>query len=88
MTWWALRILRNNQFIPDEVRWRKALDHLRVNLHKLADESRLAPLVGQINELVHKINTLGTNALKAPVYPVSLEDERTRLRARLAMKEE
>lgn len=83
MTWWALRILRQNDYIPDEVRWRKALDHLRVAIHKLTDESRLPAIVRQFNELVHKINTLGTNALKASVVPLDLEEERARLRERL-----
>jgi hypothetical protein len=83
MTWWALRIMRNNDFIPDEVRWRKTLDGLRGELWRLTDDQRLPRLVAQINVLVHKINTLGTNALRAPVAPVDLEAERTRLRERL-----
>lgn len=84
MTWWAIRILRQNDVIPDEIRWRKALDHLRGALATVSDESRLAHVVRQINELVHKINTLGTNAMKEPVVPVDLESERARLRQRLA----
>ena len=28
MTWWMLRILKNNNFTPDEIRWRKAVDRL------------------------------------------------------------
>ena len=36
-----LRIMRNNEFTPHEVRWRKALDHLRDELAALTDESRL-----------------------------------------------
>jgi hypothetical protein len=84
MTWWAIRILKQNDVIPDEIRWRKALDHLRGALVTLTDESRLTRVVTQINELVHKINTLGTNAMKVPVAPVDLESERARLRARVA----
>src|SRR5436305_3818543 len=26
MTWWALRILKQNDVVPDEVRWRKSVD--------------------------------------------------------------
>jgi hypothetical protein len=85
MTWWAIRILRQNDMIPDEVRWRKALDYLRGSLATLTDESRLADVVHQINDLVHKINTLGTNAMKEPVVPVDLESERLRLRLRLTI---
>src|SRR4051812_21035190 len=63
MTWWALRIMRQNDFTPHEVRWRKALDHLKDQLETLRDESRLEPLVAQINDLVRRINTMGTNAI-------------------------
>jgi hypothetical protein len=85
LMWWALRILKNNDVIPDEIRWRKTIDHLRVELHKTTDEQRLAVLVGQINALVHKLNTLGTNALRTDGFvPLDLDAERRRLRQRLA----
>ncbi|HEX2971664.1 MAG TPA: DUF1992 domain-containing protein [Tepidisphaeraceae bacterium] len=84
LRWWALRILRQNGVVPEEVRWRKALDYLRVRLSCLRDESHLESVVEQINELVRKINTLGTNALKGDIVPVDVEVERVRLRARLA----
>jgi hypothetical protein len=83
MMWWALKILRQNDVTPHEVQWRKALDHLRGRLEKLRDESRLESLVAQINELVRKINTLGTNAINIGVSGVDLEVERERLRARV-----
>lgn len=83
-TWWALRILRNNDFIPDEVRWRKSIDYLRHRLDTLADEDRLSPPVNQFNELVHRINTLGTNALNCNIAPLDLETQRASLRRRLA----
>lgn len=84
MMWWALKIMRQNDFTPDEVRYRKALDGLKADLAATRDGRRVEYLVGQINALVYKINTLGTNALNAPVTGVSLEDERARLRERLA----
>ena len=84
MTWWMLRILRGNNFTPEEVQWRKAIDHLRVRLEKLTDEAHLPRIVSQINELVLKINTLGTNALNVAVCPVDLETERQRLRERVS----
>ena len=84
MMWWALRIMRQNDFTPDEVRYRKTLDGLKSDLAATRDERRVVVLVAQINALVHKINTMGTNALNAPVTGVSLEDEWARLRERLA----
>lgn len=82
LMWWALRILRNNDVVPDEVRWRKTLDVLKAELYRARDEKRVSWLVKQINELVHQVNTLGTNVLKAPVYGVELEAELSRLRER------
>jgi hypothetical protein len=85
-TWWALRIMRQNDFTPDEVRWRKALDHLREALERAEDEAAVRVTVMRINELVRKVNTLGTNALQAPVVAVSLDDELHRLRERITTR--
>ena len=84
MMWWALKILRQNDVTPHEVRWRKALDYLKGQLERLTDEPRLEPLVAQINELVRRINTMGTSAINIGVAGVELETERERLRARPA----
>ena len=82
MMWWTLRILKNNGITPHEVQWRKAVDYLKAQLERLTDESRLEALVNQINDLVLRINTLGTNAINLAVIGVDLEVERERLRAR------
>jgi len=79
MTWWCLRILKNGDFTPDEVRYRKAIDHLKASLAAALDEERVRALVQQINTLVRKLNTLGTNAINLGVSPVCLDDELTRL---------
>ena len=83
MTWWALRIMKQNDYTPHEVQWRKAVDHLKARLEKLTDEAHLEPLVRQINDLVRRINTLGTNAINVPVSGVDIEIERERFRGRL-----
>ncbi|HWP39689.1 MAG TPA: DUF1992 domain-containing protein [Tepidisphaeraceae bacterium] len=82
LMWWALRILRHNDFTPDEVRWRKTLDRLRGELEQARDEKRVRALVLWINQIVHSINTLGTNALNCPVVGVDLDEQLTRLRTR------
>jgi len=82
LTWWALRILRQNDFTPHEVRWRKQIDMLREYLAGARDEPRVRSLVQVINYLVLKINTLGTNALQSGVAAVSLDDELDRVRSR------
>jgi hypothetical protein len=83
MTWWMLRILKNNNFTPEEVRWRRQIDGLKAELARATTEQRVEMLVKTINGLVHQLNTLGTNAINLAVAPVSLEHERQRLRERL-----
>ncbi len=82
LAWWALRILRNNDIVPDEVRMRKDLDGLKSQLAELADEAKLPMLVARINALVYKINTLGTNAMKSGIVGVNLDTEGQRFRQR------
>lgn len=80
MTWWAIRILRQNNFTPHEIRWRKIVDELKAELAEAREEKRVIGLVTQINEFVRKINTLGTNALSMPIVGVSLDEELSRIR--------
>jgi hypothetical protein len=84
LMWWALRILKNQDFTPDEVRWRKLIDQLKAELAQTRDESRVKTLVAQINAMVLKLNTLGTNAISSGVAMVDQEDQLSRLRQRLA----
>jgi hypothetical protein len=84
MTWWMLRVLRNNDFTPDEVRLRKEIERLKSELEALCDERLLDPLVARINALVQKVNTLGTNAINLGIVPIDIEQERSQLRRRLA----
>ncbi|HSV13084.1 MAG TPA: DUF1992 domain-containing protein, partial [Tepidisphaeraceae bacterium] len=82
MTWWAIRILKNNDFTPHEVQWRKQIDKLREMIDRLTDESKLPQLVARVNELARQLNTLGTNAIRLPIASIDLEMERERLRER------
>ena len=84
MLWWALRIMKQNDFVPDEVQWRKAIDQLKGEAVRTTDEKRLAVLVAKVNALVHKLNTLGTNAMNRGVSPLDLETELAHLRERQA----
>jgi hypothetical protein len=86
MMWWALRIMKQNNVVPDEVEWRKSIDRLTTAIEGLTDESLLPGLVAKVNELVHRLNTLGTNAINIPIARLDLEGERARLRARLAAR--
>ena len=88
MTWWMLRILKNNNFTPEEVRWRRQIDTLKGELSRATTEQRVDVLVKTINGLVHQINTLGTNAINLAVAPLSADAERQRLRERLAQAAE
>lgn len=88
LMWWALRLMKNNDVTPDEVRLRKQIDLLRDELPKATTEARVTFLVSAINAAVKNLNTLGTNAINSPVAPVSLEAERRRFRERARDAEE
>jgi hypothetical protein len=78
--WWAIRLLKQNDFVPDEVRWRKAVDGLKADLHRATDEQAVRRLCQQINTLVRKLNTLGTNAINIAVTGVDVDEELARVR--------
>src|SRR5688500_12940017 len=82
LMWWAIKLMRNADFTPDEVRLRKQIDTLRDELATARTEQRVVDLVTTINAAVKRVNTLGTNAINVPVAPVSLEAERRRFRER------
>jgi hypothetical protein len=88
LTWWALRILKHNDFTPEEVRWRKQIDGLKEQLAEASTSVRVAALVRSINDLIRKLNTLGTNALASGVAPLSLQAELQRLREREARSDQ
>ena len=82
MTWWMLRIMKNNNFTPDEIRWRKTVDRLKEELSRAGSENQVVRLVKEINVFVHKINTLGTNALRTDFVTLSEDVELQRFRQR------
>lgn len=80
LTWWAIRLLRRNEVTPHEVQWLKRIEKLREKLSLAREESTVRVLVRQINELVYKVNTLGTNALSGGVVKADEEAEVMRWR--------
>ncbi|HEX8915777.1 MAG TPA: DUF1992 domain-containing protein [Humisphaera sp.] len=87
LRWWALRILKQNDVTPDEVRWRKQADGLREQLERTTSEPRVRALVAAINDLARRVNTLGTNAINLPVAPASLDEELAKLKGRVRAME-
>ena len=71
--WWALRIMRQNNVIPEEVRWRKQAADLRRRAEAATGADR-RKLVEAHNALVRRVNTLGTNALKIPLDALPEDD--------------
>jgi hypothetical protein len=82
LLWWALRLLKQNDVIPEEVRWRKQLDGICDQIAGATSESMLKALVSAHNQLVRQVNSLGTGALKASVTTKSPEEELRKLRER------
>lgn len=71
--YWALRIMKNADALPDEVTMRRAASELRVKIEKSTDPAVRKRLVEQHNEIVHRLNTLGTNAIKVPMDKIEVE---------------
>ncbi len=82
LAWWTIRLLRQNDVVPHEIAWRKQVETLKAKLATTTDEARGLALVRQINVLVHKLNTLGTNALGDGLVKLDESAELARLRAR------
>jgi len=80
LLWWALKLLKQNDVVPEEITWRKQIDDLKQQLAATRDERRIVALVMQINRLVRQLNTLGTNAIASSIAPVSLDAEIKRSR--------
>jgi len=80
LLWWALKLLKQNDVVPEEVTWRKQIDDLKQKLAAAGSEGQITALVMQINRLVWQLNTLGTNAIASPIAPVSLDSEIIRFR--------
>jgi ribosomal protein L40E len=87
LMWWALRIMKNANDTPDEVRIRRQIEGLKDELPKAKTDAKVVALVTAINTAVRNLNTLGTNAINTPVAPVSLDVERKRFRERMAADE-
>ena len=84
LAWWAIRLMKNADYTPDEVRLRKQIDTLKDELPKATTEAKVIAVVTAINATVRNLNTLGTNAINVPIAPVSPEVELRRFRERQA----
>ena len=80
MMWWAMRLLKRNDVVPDEVRYRKAIETLRQRLPAAASEGSVRAIVVEINTLIGRLNTMGTNVIPSDLTPLDVEDEVIRWR--------
>jgi hypothetical protein len=79
--WWVLRMLRQANIVPDEVRYRKQIDLMRDRLADCRDEQDVRRLVGQINEIIRKLNVMGTNVIPTTLAPLDEAEAIARWRA-------
>lgn len=84
MLWWALKLFRQNDVIPDEVRYRKTVESIRVTLATATSEEQVVARVGAMNELIRKINTMGTNAIRSTLTIVDVDAAVAQWRTRQA----
>ena len=81
LMWWALRLLKRNDVVPDEVQLRKTIAVMRESLARAPDEATVRQRVVHINGLVRRLNTLGTHVLPSEIRPLDAEIEIARWRA-------
>ena len=82
--WWAMRILRNANVQTDELRYRKQISVLREQVRSATQEEAMLVLLRKHNEVVLRLNSMGTNAIRVPLGPLDEMAELARLRARVA----
>ena len=82
--YWALRIFKKAGLTTDELRYRNEIAGLRDAVAACRDAARVADLVYKHNLLVRKLNTMGTNALKADYGPLDAGVEVARVRGQTA----
>lgn len=82
LLWWAIRILRKNDVVPDEFKYRKAIDVMIGNIRTATTADQIHVLVPQANELIRRLNTMGTNVVREGFAPIELQDELERLAQR------
>ena len=52
--WWMLKIMRQANVVPDEIRYRKRIDELREELQTAANERELLVAVRELNAEIRK----------------------------------
>ena len=80
--WWAMRIMRGADVVTDELRYCRQIAHLHARIRTTTDEGTLRRLVREHNDLVRRLNTMGTNAIRSTLGPLDEEEEIERLRSR------
>ena len=68
-TYWAMRIMKNADVVPDEVRLRREIAVARRQAEAATGPQKRV-LTARHNVLVKKLNTLGTNQIKTPLNPM------------------
>lgn len=82
LLWWAIRLLRQNDVIPDEIKLRKAISVATEAARTAPNEATLRQRLADANAMVRQLNTLGTNAIAGNVAPIDVELEAARWRDR------
>jgi hypothetical protein len=77
--WWALRILRNADVQTDEIRYRRQVAALRTRIALTRQAAEMSCLVREHNEVVRKLNTMGTNVIRTCPGPLDEAAELARL---------
>ena len=82
--WWALKIMRQANVVPDEVRYRKRIDEIRSQLGVARTGCEVIALVREMNDEIRKLNTMGTNVIPTTLTTFDEADALARWREQRA----
>lgn len=86
-TYWAMRIFKQNEVVPDEFRYRKHVENLTAELAVTGSETRVRAIVAMANAVILKLNTMGTNVRDTDLATLDVEAEVARFRGRAGRRD-
>ena len=81
--YWALKILKNADVETDELRYRKRIALLREELAACSEEARAKEIIAEHNNVVRRLNSMGTTAIRYPLNPLDEAAEMEAVRKRM-----
>ena len=80
LMWWAIKLFRQNDVVPDEIRYRKQIAALTALVRTAGDEAAARARLTEVNEVIRTLNRMGTNRISTGIAILDIELEIARWR--------